>query len=262
MKQDKLTPEVVDSQPYTMSSLVGKLVLALVRESDYAHAGEAEAIDLVFEHLPRGESLRVLDVGCGIGGTAQYVTGRGWGHVTGIDIDPDNVATAKARHPGISFICTDAATMGAALRAELVDPVPGFDVIYALNAFFLFARQARALTQMRTLARPGARLAIFDYVERVGRADGGADLRSSLNDASMAPMLAASGWRLLRTDSYDAHYLRWYEELVQRITAKRDAVVAASSEGFFEYVLGRYSQTRDDVKAGRLGGATFYAEAV
>lgn len=248
-----------------MSSLVGKLVLALVRESDYAHAGEAEAIDLVFEHLPRDAAANVLDVGCGIGGTARYVTNRSWGQVIGIDIDSDNIATARSRHPGIDFVRADAASMVQELRAALPQArahEAGFDVIYALNAFFLFGDQPAALAEMRALARPGARLAIFDYIERESRTDGGADLRSSLNEAAMGPMLGDSGWKLQRTDSYDAHYLRWYDDLVARISSRREAVIEASSQGFFEYVLGRYSETRDDVKAGRLGGATFYAEAV
>ena len=34
---------------------------------------------------------RILDVGCGIGGTAHYVVGQGWGEVTGIDLDPANI---------------------------------------------------------------------------------------------------------------------------------------------------------------------------
>ena len=126
------------SEPLTMSSITGKLVLAMIRGSDYAHAGEAEAIDRVLGELPLHAGSRVLDVGCGIGGTARYVQAHGWGQVTGVDIDPNNIDAALARHPGIEFVCSDAAN----LAAHVTGP---FDVIYAFNAFFLFADRAAAL---------------------------------------------------------------------------------------------------------------------
>ena len=66
----------------TMSSLTGKLVLSLVRGSDYAHAGEEEAIELALGPVVGIAPLRFLDVGCGIGGTARYVAERCWGTVT------------------------------------------------------------------------------------------------------------------------------------------------------------------------------------
>jgi SAM-dependent methyltransferase len=242
----------------TMGSITGKLVLSMIRGSDYAHAGEAEAIDLVLGSLPLTAQTRLLDVGCGIGGTARYVHELGWGTVTGVDIDPDNIDAATSRHPGIEFICSDAARL-----AQWV--TPGFDVIYSFNAFFLFADQPAALRAMREVAAPDAALAIFDYVDRGGYAQAqsergrSAGLRKALKLKAMPEMLARTGWALERTVSADADYLRWYEDLVVRIELMHDEIVAASSDAFFEFVLERYTYTRDDVRAGRLGGATLYA---
>jgi len=121
-----------------MSSITGKLALALVRGSDYAHAGEEEAIELALGPIAKSPSNRLLDVGCGIGGTARYVTEHGWGQVVGVDIDPDNIAAATARHPDLQFVCSDAAE----ISRHLTGP---FDVFYVLNAFFLFSDQRGAL---------------------------------------------------------------------------------------------------------------------
>jgi cyclopropane fatty-acyl-phospholipid synthase-like methyltransferase len=60
-----------------MNSPQGKRILALVREGDYAHPGEERAIDLIFSSLPRDAAREVLDVGCGRGGTADYVRAHG-----------------------------------------------------------------------------------------------------------------------------------------------------------------------------------------
>ena len=244
----------------TMSSITGKLVLSMIRGSDYAHAGEAEAIDLVLGPMALTPQTRLLDVGCGIGGTARYVQEQGWGSVTGVDIDPDNIEAAASRHPGIDFVCSDAAQLALCVK-------PAFDVIYSFNAFFLFADQQAALRAMREVAAEDGTLAIFDYVDRGGymQAQRGrgisTGLRKALRLEMMPDLLAKAGWHLDRIESADADYLRWYEDLLTRIESMHDDIVAASSDAFFEYVLERYTYTRDDAKAGHLGGATIYAKA-
>ena len=65
--------ELGSGEVFTMNSITGKLVLALIRGNDYAHAGEEEAIELVLGPLDKSVRTRILDVGCGIGGTARYV---------------------------------------------------------------------------------------------------------------------------------------------------------------------------------------------
>lgn len=249
------------SHPLTMSSITGKLVLSMIRGSDYAHAGEAEAIDLVLGPLALTPQTRLLDVGCGIGGTARYVQEKGWGRVTGVDIDSDNIDAASSRHPGIDFVCSDAAQLAQCVT-------PAFDVIYSFNAFFLFSDQLAALRAMREVAAPGGALAIFDYVDRGGytQVQSGrgvsTGLRKALRLEAMPDLFAQAGWRVERVVSADADYLRWYEDLLGRITSMRDDIVAASSEAFFQYVLERYTYTRDDAKAGHLGGATLYAQTL
>lgn len=80
-----------------MNSPLGKKVLSIVRKADYAHAGEEEAIEIVFKNIPKDSKRLLLDVGCGRGKTAQSVQHKGWGKVTGIDIDSDLINYAKKR---------------------------------------------------------------------------------------------------------------------------------------------------------------------
>jgi len=48
-----------------LNSYEGKRLLALARGGDYAHAGETESIDLVWDALPKSPTQSVLDAGCG-----------------------------------------------------------------------------------------------------------------------------------------------------------------------------------------------------
>ena len=256
---DREIRAVNESGAFTMSSITGKLALALVRGSDYAHAGEEEAIELALGPISKSPSNRLLDVGCGIGGTARYVTERGWGQVTGVDIDPDNIVAASARHPGLQFVCCDAAEV----PRHLAGP---FDVFYAFNAFFLFSDQPGALRAMREIAVTGATLTVFDYVDR-GRyvehqaAQGRSTRRRALMLEGIESMLGGAGWALDRIVPAHREYSRWYEALVARVESMRDAIAAQSSPEFYEFMLRNYTDMRDDIRAGRLGGAIIYANA-
>ena len=55
---------------------------------------------------------KVLDVGCGNGALAKDMAERAGAQVTGVDLCPQNIATAKARfsHPNVSYIQGDALT--------------------------------------------------------------------------------------------------------------------------------------------------------
>jgi hypothetical protein len=56
-----------------MNSFEGKRILALIRDGDYAHAGEEEAIECSFRSIPKNLEHWLLDVGCGRGGSADYL---------------------------------------------------------------------------------------------------------------------------------------------------------------------------------------------
>ena len=59
-----------------MNSYLGKEILSIIRDGNYAHPGEEEAIELTFQDIPKNSHRQMLDVGCGRGGTA-HVTIQG-----------------------------------------------------------------------------------------------------------------------------------------------------------------------------------------
>lgn len=98
---------------------------------------------------------RVLDVGCGVGGTptdlAQAVGPSGW--VVGLELLPAAVEAAKRTEglpANVSFECGDAQTF----------PLnPGaFDAIFSRFGIMFFAQPADALSNLRQALRPGGRM--------------------------------------------------------------------------------------------------------
>ena len=78
------------------------------------------------------------------------------GHVEGIDRDADSIEYARATYPEVGFHVCDVLDVPRTVTRN-------FDIIYMLNAFYAFDRQRDALAGLRKVAKPGARLVIFDY---------------------------------------------------------------------------------------------------
>ena len=66
-----------------INTLPVKKVLSPIRKGDYAHVGEDQAILRAFLSLPKNPDALLLDVGCGLGGTADFLRSKGYGNVTG-----------------------------------------------------------------------------------------------------------------------------------------------------------------------------------
>src|SRR3981189_3586873 len=111
-----------------MNSFQGKRILALIRDGDYAHAGEEEAIERALHSISKNPRNWMLDVGCGRGGSAGNLGPHGWGMLAGIDRDNDSIEYAKTTYPDVEFHTCDVLEVPATVTRE-------FDVIYMLNAF-------------------------------------------------------------------------------------------------------------------------------
>lgn len=104
-----------------------------------------------------GPADRVLDVGCGAGGTtlaaARRVGPRG--HVTGIDLDPDAIAVATARAQGegslpVDFVVGD---------AQVWSPEPrSLDAVVSRMGSLHFSEPVVAYRNLARALRPGGRL--------------------------------------------------------------------------------------------------------
>ncbi len=237
-----------------MNSPQGKLLLATVRQGDYAHAGEEEAIDLVWQNLPKNANTECLDAGCGRGGTAHYVQSRDWARVTGVDIDAESIAGAAAKYADNEFRAGDIVTVGGTFPSR-------FEVIYALNAFYAFPDQAQALRALADAAAPGAALAIFDYVDLGGytatefaRIPDNAHWKP-MKLGTMPEMLSTNGWIFDRAVDLNAEYLRWYERLVERFATRRPALLERFPVEIVDIAADYYASLRDSVRSGAMGGA-------
>jgi cyclopropane fatty-acyl-phospholipid synthase-like methyltransferase len=242
-----------------MNSATGKEILSLVREGDYAHPGEEQAIDIVFASLPKKPDRQLLDIGCGRGGTADYVRRHGWGEVTGVDIDGETLANSAKRYPEVEFYVDDVTTIGKRWQAK-------FDLIYLFNSFYAFPDQQEALRQMRTVATKDGFLTIFDYTDLTGNfrdfANEAQSFWQPVNLRTFPDSLQSAGWELQQINDLSAEYHLWYQQLCARFDDRKPEIVNRFGQDWYDYASGTYVDLLNLVETGIVGGTIIRARAL
>ena len=137
---------------------------------------------------------RVLDAGCGLGGTALWLALERGASVCGITLVPSEVRRARdhARRRGIS----------GRVRFELADftdtPFADsrFDVAWALESLCHAPRKAAFYREMARLLRPGGRLVVGEYI-RVRRP------AEAIDEALLREWF--EGWAIADLDTREEH---------------------------------------------------------
>lgn len=135
-------------------------------DPERARAGFAEAAEALSQRLLQRAAIRagerVLDVGCGFGGTVASLN-AGWQglELTGLNLDPRQIARARrlVQPRGdnrISWLVGDACALPC--------PDASQDVVLAVECIFHFPSRQRFLDQVARVLRPGGRLVLSDFV--------------------------------------------------------------------------------------------------
>ncbi len=244
--------------PCPLNSPQGKAILALARDGDYAHPGEAEAIRLAAARINRAEVRRLLDVGCGRGGSAAWFDRAGWGEVIGVDIDAESIDSASRRYPGLAFHVADVARLTALA-------LPPVDLVYLLTAFYAFSDQAAALRQMRAVCRPHGQLLMMEYTRRADQdlpAELGREIGQPLVLDRLAAELGAAGWVLEHVDDWSDRFAGWYAQLLARFRQHEAAILQLAGPETTAFFLRWYGDLHRALTDRRLGGALVTARAV
>ena len=93
---------------------------------------------------------RYLDVGCGVGAAACEIAAKYGLDVTGIDVDPGQIAAARAAHPHLRFMVMDAT------KLQFHDAA--FDIVATSMTTHHMPGWERAFSEMIRVLRPGGYL--------------------------------------------------------------------------------------------------------
>jgi tocopherol O-methyltransferase len=127
-----------------------------------SHADALVQMNRVLADLARiGQGQRVLDAGCGVGGSSLWLAEHRGAQVLGITPVSSQVARARAfaRHRGLSHL----------VRYRLADyadtglPSASFDAVWALESLCHAPDKAAVYREFARVLRPGGRLVIAEY---------------------------------------------------------------------------------------------------
>jgi SAM-dependent methyltransferase len=117
---------------------------------------DMEQLEVLIEVLALDRDSRVLDLGCGNGMTAEYISDVTGAQITGIDISPVGIRQAQARtahkRDRLAFVVGNIGALD--LAPASFDALILIDTIYFVNA-------RRVLEQMERVLRPGGQMGIL-----------------------------------------------------------------------------------------------------
>jgi len=128
------------------------------------------AQDQLVEHLAQAAGIqpgdKILDVGCGYGGSSIYLAGKYRAKATGVTISPVQVemASKAATQAGVSasFVCMDA----EAMTLESLGSAEPFDVIWSVESISHYHDIPRFFANAATLLKPGGAFALTDWFKQ------------------------------------------------------------------------------------------------
>jgi MPBQ/MSBQ methyltransferase len=143
-----------------------RLTLEDLAPVDEFHIRGREATAELAGRLGLAPGMRVLDVGCGIGGPSRYVAASFDCHVAGVDLTEEfcRVATVLADRVGLGEKVEY--RQGNALAMPFADA--SFDAAYTQHVAMNIEDKAALYAEVARVLKPGARFGIYDVLRGEG----------------------------------------------------------------------------------------------
>jgi SAM-dependent methyltransferase len=227
---------------------------------NFAQHGFSDMAQLkaMLEALALGPGDRVLDLGCGNGAMAEYISDATGARVTGIDYIPEAICQAQERaekkpdrlafHVGdIGHLLDERSRLGF---------TPGtFDALISIDTLY-FTDLRDTVRQMRDLLAPGGQMALFYGVDRYLGAPG-----ETFDPATLAPertplgeALLANGLRFEARDFSEDNYR--HAQLKKQVLEELQAVFEAEGNTFL--FMNRYGEARGVIAEFEAGFSARY----
>ena len=130
---------------------------------DEFHIGRREATAHAVAKLALDAGAHVLDVGCGIGGAARYIATQVGCRVTGIDLTPEFIATARRLTELTGLDGEIAFEVASALDMPFQDGA--FDAAITPHVAMNIPERAALYGEIARVMRPGAVLCLYDVMK-------------------------------------------------------------------------------------------------
>lgn len=132
------------------------------RGHDHLHIGGEKATRYFFDKISLKPGMRVLDIGCGIGGPALLAAQDYGCYVTGIDLTPDFIETARANAKTIGL--ESSTDFQIANATKLAFPDDHFDLVMMVHVGMNIPNKETVYREAARVIKPGGMIAIYDIL--------------------------------------------------------------------------------------------------
>jgi ubiquinone/menaquinone biosynthesis C-methylase UbiE len=129
---------------------------------DEFHVGGRVATTELCERLGVTSDDHILDVGCGIGGTARFIADLSGGEVTGVDLAPNYVSIARVLTEWTGL--ADRARYETASALDMPFEDGSFDKAVQLHVGMNIADKSALFREVHRVLRPGGRFGVYDMM--------------------------------------------------------------------------------------------------
>lgn len=234
----------------------------MIRGGDFTHPGNEEAIELALETFSKNPNRLILDVACGLGGTADFIQKNDYGKVIGLDIEEDSITYACNAYPAIEFLVCDAQEVTKTFLKKT------FDLICIFSAFLVFQDQSLVLKALRQVAKDDAQLVIFDYTDLLSAGKNPLvtiapkdKVFNPIRLDTIQDLLRETGWQFSSWKNLDEKFLHWYEEFQSQLNNSKQSILQQIGEVEFTKISNRYHSFLEAFRNHTLGGGVLIASA-
>ena len=147
----KITQEFLDTSQYLEQSI---LQYEQVYGTDFVSPGGAETARRLIGRLGLKPGARVLDVGCGLGGSAFLMAREFDFRVDGIDLSKNMLAIARRKLDAYGLSARVSLQWGDCLELE---PGADYDAVYSRDVFLHIHDKTRLFAVLYDSLRPGGK---------------------------------------------------------------------------------------------------------
>lgn len=238
-------------------------LLCYLRRGDHVHPGDEKAIDLIMEKAlkfdPSLKRKATLDVGCGFGGTVQYLAKHGFKNVQGCDIDQPSIEYCKKTYPNYNF------WVGNILGIKHQATPHSISFFTLLSVAYAIEDKKTMLNSMSSLAAPGAIFAIWDYTypnssEKAGVYDAANASMHAIVPYKFHALLDETGWELLLEQDWSNYFSESYTITLQKLDEEEVVLEKLFTPKVVAQTRSIYQAIKNNMESGALGGTLIIAK--
>lgn len=232
---------------------------------DQYHYLGVEANDHLIDIMGLDSSVKVLDIGSGIGGPARYISARTGCRITGVELQSDLAQAASeltARIEGVServdYVCGDFTQLVSEGRVSR----ESFDHFLSLLVFLHIPDRESLLNACFQALRPGGTFIIEDFMMKPDR-EFTAQEQTWLLDVVSAPTVSSAqkyaedlqkaGFVDIVVEDLSDIWQKWTKARHELYVQLREKTVEEHGEGLYNSRASFY-KVIDNLFAGNLGG--------